>query len=254
MEEGKKEEALQFLEEFLLDKEDKVQALLDFAKNDMKFSCIIPCYQEEYWDPGYSVRENGEPVFKGDADFVKHEDLDIGDAFYFRLNPQGAKKIVKICLQEKVKGPVLDIVYKAVKLFIDRQFSGTNDLMKELIGAKPDDKYDPTHNREYLKNLIGHLVGASQEISWDDYTGWISPRFIRRSRDEVLEIFFKHVTPEAMVKALMSAVNDEIVKNSSLELFKAYLPDEIFWTGENQRSLSPRGALELLLDTVLSAG
>jgi len=83
---------------------------------------------------------------------------------------------------------------------------------------------------------------------------------LQRSREEILGIFFKHASPNSMVKVLIQKENAEIdISKNANKLFQDFLPEDEFWTKKiiavdslwqthiiEKRVLNPRGAIELL--------
>jgi hypothetical protein len=92
-----------------------------------------------------------------------------------------------------------------VQKMLSEQFSGTNALMQELVGTT--DVQQVAHHTIYLKNLIGQCVGLPHKVTFDQHAGLLYDKLIARSREEVLEIFFRHMTPNILVQALMKEVN-----------------------------------------------
>lgn len=222
-EEKGREEVLKFLKEKQL---TSWEELVNYAKSDTRESAgklmrILP-YDEEFYD--------------------SDEDQTI-----FTLNAAGAWKISEILYKEEVKEQVLPFIYRSIQNFMDNHIQGVSDaVVEELTNTK--NVAEPPHQKKYLRNLIGSLVGLSEEIQFDKHSGVINPQLFDLSRDEVLEVFFRHATIRRLVKALTDDINEDIALNQTQELFKAFLPDEKYW---DDGKITSSGALQLLLQTVL---
>ena len=73
-------------------------------------------------------------------------------------------------------------------------------------------------------------------------TGTLPDALIGKSREQVLEIFFKHFTPETMANEVMRDLNNA-TPQEKLSLQKL-LPEERYWSAPS--TLNRQGALELL--------
>jgi len=168
------------------------------------------------------------------------------DSFWteeYALNKLGALELLKIVNKEEIKSVFSQPISQAIQKLITSQFSGTNALMKEL--TKVDDIKQGSHLSIYLKNLIGHLVGVSQNVTFDRHTTVLYDELVVRDRDNVLALFFKYVTPEVMVNEITRVFNDDSgeITAEAKSALKIFLPDDKFWNGT---SLTKLGALELL--------
>jgi len=202
------------------------------------------------------TRESSEKL-KGLADNEEFYDIS-DDDFQYALNVKGAEKVLKLFDQYQAKEFVLAFVTQVVRKFIDNHFTGSGFLMQELTGETVVSQ--PPHQLPYLKNLIGVHLGTTHEIIFDQYTGCISYTMLQRSREEILDIFFKHASPNSMVKDLIQEVNAEIdISKNASKLFLDFLSEDEFWTKKmiavdslwqtniiEKRVLNPRGAIELL--------
>ena len=75
--------------------------------------------------------------------------------------------------------------------------------MQELT-EEPDDVQEVPHQAIYLKNIIGPVIGLLHEVLFDRHTGMLYDALVKKSREEVLEIFFRHMTPQVLVKELVT--------------------------------------------------
>ena len=126
------------------------------------------------------------------------------------------------------------------------QFSGTNALMQELVGIQNINQ--GSHQAIYLKNLIGPLVGLHHEVAFDRYSGVLYDSLIAKSREEVLQVFFRHFTPQVLLNELMRVVNNDFRTNYNI--VRHIVSDLEGWDYDeetfNPIKLNERGALQLL--------
>lgn len=157
----------------------------------------------------------------------------------YSLNTKGAYELLTIEKRETAKSLFSEWVSQGVQKMMENECSGTNALMQELTGIT--NIQNGSHQSIYLKNLIGNLVGVSNGVNFDRHTGVLYDELLIKNRDEVLAIFFKHMTPEVMITSI---IRDSIdMPKETKEALKLYLSDHFF---DNQGDLNKSGALELL--------
>lgn len=59
------------------------------------------------------------------------------------------------------------------------------------------------HQAIYLKNIVGPVLGIRRAIVFDMHTGVLDEHLAREVTRTNIMIFFKHFTPETLVKALV---------------------------------------------------
>ena len=159
------------------------------------------------------------------------------------LNEKGASALLEIVESkerpEKIK-PIQEFIGQVIQKLM-ASVTGSNALMNELTNTT--NIPEAAHHAIYLKNLIGHLVGISHGVFFDRNTGLLNDLLVSKERDEVLNAFFKYVTPESFVDEVVKNVNKDPINNK--ELLKPLLGDE-FWNKDDAKGLSRRGALTLL--------
>jgi len=226
---AQKRESIDFFKKFIEDNPGKTsdempKALADYVnekdhrkERGEKFNPLI---QDISWeeDEHYKFDEN---------------DIDI------LITEKGALSLLEAVERDTNFEPVKELIAQALKKVITDQFSGANELMKELTGTSNFSQ--GVHQAIYLKNLIGALVGITNEITFDRYTGTLNDNLLNRDRDEVLKIFFKYITPKSFVSALERVVNEQPEENR--KLLKAFLSNESW---DEKGTLNQKGALELL--------
>lgn len=84
-------------------------------------------------------------------------------------------------------------------------------MSRELTGVRRDGQW--VHSRKYLKNLIAKRIGLQWDIAFDAYPGCINGTLQSKSLEDVLRIFYKHVTPEKFLHDIIVRVNNDIVPN-----------------------------------------
>lgn len=161
------------------------------------------------------------------------------DALAFEISPAGAEEIMAMLLKDATEAPVAPLVAQSVHKMLAAQFTGDNLLMKEL--AEVEDVEQVLHQEIYLKNLIGPLLGITHAISFDKYTHVLSDALIAKSRDAVLELFFKHFTPKVMANALAADLNKATPEQKAS--LKRLLPD-LYW--QDPLTINRQGAVALL--------
>lgn len=203
--ESERKLAIKFLENFIANQADKTpdtlaESLMLAVNQNMENSRMIGSLimDEQYW-----------------KDIVDENDAWLSTD----LNKSGALKLLDIEKMDKARALVSQFIGQAIQKTLEAQFSGTNALMKELCGQSLITQ--GSHLQKYLRNLIGHLVGVSQNVSFDWYTGTLSDTLIEKDRGKVLKIFFRYVTPKLLCKELIKIVNeaeDEIKETLALFL------------------------------------
>lgn len=218
-----KEIAIQFVTKFINDQPVKTKEVMAenlrklVNQNYLENSVIIsPILASHYWE----------------------EDDDIHNLDSV-LSIEGALELIDIANKEAVRPQVLQFLNQAVRNFMMTKFMGTDEMMKELTG-KNEDVFQPVHQAAYLKNLIGSYAGIGSDLEVDLYTHVLSKVLVNRDRDEVLAIFFKHVTPEVMLEALLKTIKNESVENK--QMLKLFLRD----SGSPNENISMESVIKLL--------
>lgn len=86
-------------------------------------------------------------------------------------------------------------------------FNGPNPLMQELTGVA--DVEQASHQSIYLKNMIAHIVGLQHNLHFDLHTAVLYDKLLERPREELLEIFFKHFSPQVLVDHVHTWMNQD---------------------------------------------
>ena len=77
----------------------------------------------------------------------------------------------------------------------------------------------PSHQAIYLKNIIGPVLGLHHEVIFDRHTGMLYDSLVNKTREEVLEIFFRHMTPQVLVNELVKLTNNNPKVKKHLSAF-----------------------------------
>ncbi len=136
---------------------------------------------------------------------------------------------------------------------LENLLSDDNSMMKEMVGTVgPVDQL--AHQSRYLKNLIGPSIGLQHRLTFDPYTFTLFDPLIQRDLPQTLEIFYRHFTPELLVKALLQNVNrtlEEDTKESRALYNNLYewLGDSEGWelSDKDKPILTEVGAMNLLI-------
>lgn len=205
-------------------REEKLQALITYSKDNLKVS----------------IEE-----FNALSDV---DDWEWEDEFFMNqleLNQAGAEKLVDLA-----ENAFLSPVRQAVSGLMERQFSPGSDLLHELTSTPKDENINQSpHQLIYLKNLIEPILSGRKELEFDQYTGTIENGFIKLSREQVLEAFERHMTPQAMIKEVQRVINNNQEFNVQ---FRGYLPpNENYW---KEQKLTDEGALYLLKEANFITG
>lgn len=176
-----------------------------------------------------------------DTKFWDTDEVDI-----LLLNETGALELLNIAKLDSAKSFCLQFVVQFVKKIVESQFSSESALMYDLcelsnIEAIPQG----SHQALYLRNLIGHLVGISNEVVFDKNSGVLNSALIQKSRREVLKVFFKHVTPKILVDKLAQAINSE--SKETREFFANFLVADLYFQDRQNFKISEYGSLVLLI-------
>jgi len=150
------------------------------------------------------------------------------------LNVAGARELLKCVKRADLRAWMLDVIIR----LINQQFDGTNALMQKLTGVENIE--NGSHQAIYLKNLIGHIVGACSEVVFDRHTLDLYEKLLEKSRDEVLEAYCDFVTPETFVNEVLRVVNEQGENRDHLRFL---LEGEEYW---DEGRLKRLGALVLL--------
>lgn len=220
--EVKKLEAMAFIEEFISSQPIETSQE-ELAKNLVK---IINANLREY-----SI--NITPWL---------EDESFWDEESYELNEIGAIELLKIEKREEAKKLFSQLIGQTIQKSIEVQFSGTNPLMEELTGTNAISQ--GSHQSIYLKNLIGHLIGVSQAVTFDRHTAVLYDNLIDKSREIVLKTFFKYVTPKTMVNEILRTLKEP--STETIEALKAYLSEDKYW--DEKGAITKPGVLKLLID------
>ena len=207
-----KEAAINFIRKFIQPHEGKTieekaalfKELINNQEDIEKFhkntAIILPFASAEDWDVFDVENEKGETLW------------------LTRLTDEGAISVLKAFTQEEDKQAAEEraaqFVTGIIKNLMDSQFASDNEIIQELTGVS--DMPQGVHQVLYMKNLIGHLVGVSRGPVFDRYTGVLYDHLLAIPRDEVLKIFFKHVTPERLIDEVVLVVNLNLKENRAL--------------------------------------
>lgn len=95
------------------------------------------------------------------------------------------------------------MVSKVLREEIEKQFSGLNALMKDLVGLQKNDLVQQaSHQGLYLRNLIGSEVGLGSKLSFDPHTPLLYSALVDTTKQKALETFYNHMTPENVIQKL----------------------------------------------------
>lgn len=137
-----------------------------------------------------------------------------------------------------------------VQRLLSNQFSGTNSLMLQLIGEE-NPPGEAVYSANYLKNLIGHIVGLPHEIQFDLHTRFLPTALVEKTPREVLTVFFEHFTPQLVLEGIERATNRECDR-PLFNAMNAFLPpgtdfSEV-WSAaeEDEMQITKKGAYMLL--------
>jgi hypothetical protein len=158
------------------------------------------------------------------------------------LEPKDKFKIEIPNEPDKAVAEAKAILVEEFQNCISSQFSGTNPLMMELTGVTKIQQ--ASHQSIYLKNLIAHIVGLQHNLTFDMHSGVLYDKLINLSREEVLEIFFKHFTPETLVNhvhAWMNRNSDIPERKNWDKVFTLAIPneDDMTWDPETDMPTDP---------------
>ena len=115
-----------------------------------------------------------------------------------------------------------------VEQLFANQCSGTNALMQELTNMQDIEQI--SHQAIYLKNMIAPVIGLYHEVCFDRHTTVLYDSLVEKAREELLEAFFRHMTPQVVVTHLVSMTNEK----SAASLFKRHLSAFIDILEENK--------------------
>lgn len=93
-----------------------------------------------------------------------------------------------------------------------KYLEGFSSMAYELTQRHYDDE-QWMHSRKYLKNLIAKRIGLEWDIAFDAYPGCIDENLRNRSLENVLQIFYKHITPKKFLDDVFRVVQNDIVPN-----------------------------------------
>jgi|GEM_PF-2316282 len=141
------------------------------------------------------------------------------DTDEYKLNEIGAAELLRQASRQEIKPKVCQEINQMIFKFIESRFNGLDKMMQELTGQKA--VKEAAHQVTYLKNLIGAEIGIGSELETDIFTALLSDKLFKRSKNEALSIFFKHVTPQKMVSALKRMIDNSSLENK--QLLKVFL-------------------------------
>ncbi len=136
-----------------------------------------------------------------------------------------------------------------VQDFLLAQFSGTNAPAQELTGTSTP--AEGVHQGLFMKNMIGPLVGLHHRVSFDRHTGVLYDMLVKASREEILEVFYRHVKPQQLVEYVHQQLLLEIDLNTAegRSLFNSLntlaAPDNEIWNEEDY-SLTEQGVFNII--------
>lgn len=147
---------------------------------------------------------------------------------------------------------VKDFVATIVDDELSKRFSAS--LIQKLLGIEGPIEELP-HQILYVKNLIGHIVGLSHQVTFDLFTMKLYLDLIQKTRKEVLGVFYELFTPGVLIRALEERVPKPVTPEST----RLYNAINTFLSGENMlevwemdedfinvERITPHGALALL--------
>lgn len=105
-----------------------------------------------------------------------------------------------------------------VQRFYEQQFNSENSLMFALTG-ETGRIVERAHQSHFVKGMIAHVVGYVQKHWFDPDGANVATALASRSQEEILQIFYEHVTPITLVEALKLFVEQQA---SSVNLFGSF--------------------------------
>ena len=126
--------------------------------------------------------------------------------------------------------------------------TSNNAFTQELLSKDPYYVKQMVHQTSYLKNLLGQNLGLQNSLYLDRYIGCIDPELVNKSKEEVVEIFFKHYGP-LFFTGVKEALNTALSKNP-IQVFNeinSIIPhvEENMWS-EDFKQLTDEGVAALL--------
>ncbi len=136
--------------------------------------------------------------------------------------------------------------------FLTDSCSSENSMMRELTGEYRGPIRQFGHQSLYLKNMVAPLIGLPHTLQFDLHTETLYDVLVQRSRLDLLAIFYKHVTPQALLNILVN----KATKDSGLfyplirALLEQWLPEIDFSTvwdldEDGKPILTQNGALQI---------
>ncbi len=90
---------------------------------------------------------------------------------------------------------------------LNDQLSTDNQMIKELTGATGKVEQLP-HQVLYMKNLIAQHIGFEHAIQFDQHTHTLYDQLIKRTVEELVTCFYKHLSVGAFVRGLKTAFSE----------------------------------------------
>jgi len=226
---NEKIEALKFIGDFILDKPnntfDEFKESINKGGELLSHAANILPKSKEYWEWDDAFND-----FEFDSNLI-----------YPQINDKGALTVMKSPVATR---KITSFTNQTIKSLMQAQFLGENEILNELTGASQI--LQSVHQSLYIQNVIGHHVGLSEEAGFDWFTALIFDQLFEKTAEEMLEVFFKHVTPKAVVENLVQNLNSapSDVKNA----LQFVLLDDKFFEDKDSCLINEAGAIELLTE------
>ncbi len=162
---------------------------------------------------------------------------------YAQLNPKfKLKKKVEVTRSgpEAVAELAKEQICSMAQGVLIAQFSGIDSFAQEVT----EDKHikQGVHQSLYLKNLLGSQVGLLHEVIIDLHAETIYNRLLAKSRDEVLNVFYRYFTPEHLVNEVHKQLSEQLALQSDEPNWRLF--NSLMALGELGRVDTDEAALE----------
>lgn len=174
-------------------------------------------------------------------------------------------------LLETVCDPALQKAQEFIFQFLQnvlRELLSSEPFIQEFIKEKDPSllswlfgKQEPiselAHQSIYLKNALSHIIGYVHDIQFDPSTGMIHDALFIKEVRELLEIFYRHFTPELLINNLKEKVDRDNPYKTNMPLFSslnnlvgAQASDwEVDEEDEPTGKITRKGAVDLLINS-----
>jgi hypothetical protein len=108
----------------------------------------------------------------------------------------------------KLRTDLLEFTWKTYQDYIQQLLASTGPLLRRLCELAPNQPmHHPVHQERHALNVIGPSIGYEEGIVVDPHANCVNDNFLRKSHDEIMNIFKEYFSVEGFLRFYSDKIN-----------------------------------------------